>query len=198
MGSHSIDFKPSTRSSFLSSFFNRVAKRFNMSVKNQNKIGNLKTCFKQQVSRDDDTVNHSQDLPLPDVVLCSSLTANIIHSRRQRDGRRRHPASVQTPAYRDTIPDVDPDLLMEPLINGLESVSMDPNSGDSDDGHGSHMEVDIPVDQRKRRRTTSASEAAVLSTIAISSSMKKTEKIQDHQDGFLNTIKSFINNIFSN
>ena len=60
------------------------------------------------------------------------------------------------------------------------------------------MEVDIPVDQRKRRRTTSASEAAVLSTIAISSSMKKTEKMQDHQDGFLNTIKSFINNIFSN
>merc|ERR1712198_460616 len=129
MGSHSIDFKPSTRSSFLSSFFNRVAKRFNMSVKNQNKIGNLKTCFKQQVSRDDDTVNHSQDLPLPDVVLCSSLTANIVHSRRQRDGRRRHPASVQTPAYRDTIPDVDPDLLMEPLINGVESISMDPNSG---------------------------------------------------------------------
>ena len=168
-----------------------------MSVKNQNKIGNLKTCFKQHVSRDD-TVNHSQDLPLPDVVLCSSLTANIVHSRRQRDGRRRHPASVQTPAYRDVIPDMDPDLLMEPLINGLGSVSMDPNSGDSDDGHGCHMEVDIPVDQRKRRRTTSASEAAVLSTIAISSSMKKTEKMQDHQDGFLNTIKSFINNIFSN
>jgi len=169
-----------------------------MSIKNQSKLHSIKTCFKQQVSRDE-TINHAQDLPLPDVVLCSSLTANIVHSRRQRDGRRRHPASVQTPAYRNNIPDVDPDLLMEPLINGLETISMDPSLGDSDDSTGSHMEVDDDsVEQRKRRRTTSASEAAVLSTIAISSSMKKTEKNQDHQDGFLNTIKTFINNIFSN
>ena len=54
--------------------------------------------------------NFSQ-LPLPDIVLCSALSAGIAQARRHR--RQRHPATVQTPG--STIPVSDPDTLMEPL-----------------------------------------------------------------------------------
>ena len=57
--------------------------------------------------------NHtSSSLPLPDIVLCSALSAGIAQSRRQR--RQRHQATVQTPGV--VIPTQDPDTLMEPLI----------------------------------------------------------------------------------
>ena len=55
--------------------------------------------------------------PLPDIVLCSALSAGIAQARRQR--RQRHPATVQTPGA--LIPPGDPDTLMEPLIPDTET-----------------------------------------------------------------------------
>ena len=57
-------------------------------------------------------------LPLPDIVLCSALSAGIAQARRQR--RQRHPATVQTPGV--VIPPGDPDTLMEPLIPDMETM----------------------------------------------------------------------------
>ena len=54
---------------------------------------------------------------LPDIVLCSALSAGIAQARRQR--RQRHPATVQTPGA--LIPPGDPDTLMEPLIPDTET-----------------------------------------------------------------------------
>ena len=53
---------------------------------------------------------------LPDIVLCSALSAGIAQARRQR-----HPATVQTPGV--LITTEDPDTLMEPLINNMETMS---------------------------------------------------------------------------
>ena len=61
--------------------------------------------------------NFSQ-LPLPDIVLCSALSAGIAQARRHR--RQRHPATVQTPG--STIPLSHPDTLMEPLTPDMEKV----------------------------------------------------------------------------
>ena len=55
---------------------------------------------------------------LPDIVLCSALSAGIAQARRQR--RQRHPATVQTPGV--IIPTGDPDTLMEPLIPDMERL----------------------------------------------------------------------------
>merc|ERR1712154_88335 len=63
--------------------------------------------------RVEDTVTQ---LPLPDIVLCSALSAGIAQARRHR--RQRHPATVQTPG--SLTPNNDPDTLMEPLIPGLK------------------------------------------------------------------------------
>ena len=131
------------------------------------------------------------ELPLPDVVLCSSLTANILQQRKQRQ-RRRHNATIQTPD-KMMVPDVDPDELMEPLIRSMEIISMDPAVEDNE------MEVESgEPESPKRRRTNSASEAAVLSTISSSMSPTREKKSVDNRDESLfSSIKTIINNIFS-
>ena len=131
------------------------------------------------------------ELPLPDVVLCSSLTANILQQRKQRQ-RRRHNATIQTPE-KMMVPDVDPDDLMEPLIRSMEIISMDPAVEDAD------MEVESrELESPKRRRTNSASEAAVLSTISSSMTPTRGKKTVDNRDDSLvSTIKTMIQNIFS-
>ena len=55
---------------------------------------------------------------LPDIVLCSALSAGIAQARRQR--RQRHPATVQTPGFLRTTE--DPDIVMEPLVQDRETV----------------------------------------------------------------------------
>ena len=62
--------------------------------------------------------HHTSLPPLPDIVLCSALSAGIAQARRQR--RQRHPATVQTPGV--VIPPEDPDLIMEPLIPDMETM----------------------------------------------------------------------------
>merc|ERR1712184_203263 len=70
-------------------------------------------------------------LPLPDVVLCSALSANILHGQRIRE-RRRHKASIQTMA-REHPEETPLDQMMEPLVKSLEgllsstTISMNPD-----------------------------------------------------------------------
>ena len=164
----------------------------------------LKSCLGRQTSQEP-SMETSQDLPLPDVVLCSSLAANIAHSRRQeqevlrRSRRQRHPATIQTPARIKEFPapEVDPDTLMEPLVRSMETISLHPAVEDT--------EAEVEAVERKRRRTTSASEAAVLSTISRATAATITRhqdnKISDTGDGsFVSAVRGFIstiNNIFS-
>ena len=166
----------------------------------------LKSCLGRQTSQEP-SMDTSQDLPLPDVVLCSSLAANIAHSRRQeqevlrRSRRQRHPATIQTPARikQFPAPDVDPDTLMEPLVRSMETISLHPAVEDTE------AKETVEAVERKRRRTTSASEAAVLSTISRATAATITRhqdnKISDTGDGsFVSAVRGFIstiNNIFS-
>ena len=166
----------------------------------------LKSCLGRQTSQEP-AMETSQDLPLPDVVLCSSLAANIAHSRRQeqevlrRSRRQRHPATIQTPARIKEFPapEVDPDTLMEPLVRSMETISLHPAVEDTE------AKETVEVVERKRRRTTSASEAAVLSTISRATAATLTRhqdnKIPDTGDGsFVSAVRGFIsaiNNIFS-
>ena len=163
----------------------------------------LKSCLGRQTSQEP-AMETSQDLPLPDVVLCSSLAANIAHSRRQeqevlrRSRRQRHPATIQTPARIKEFPapEVDPDTLMEPLVRSMEAISLHPAVEDTEA---------TEVEAVERRRTTSASEAAVLSTISRATAATITRhqdnKIPDTGDGsFVSAVRGFIsavNNIFS-
>ena len=168
----------------------------------------LKSCLGRQTSQEP-SMETSQDLPLPDVVLCSSLAANIAHSRRQeqevlrRSRRQRHPATIQTPARIKEFPapEVDPDTLMEPLVRSMETISLHPAVEDTE----AKETVEVEVVERKRRRTTSASEAAVLSTISRATAATITrhqdKRISDTGDGsFVSAVRGFIstiNNIFS-
>ena len=153
----------------------------------------LKTCFSRQVSGEEKLEVGRGELPLPDVVLCSSLSANILQQRKQRQ-RRRHNATIQSPT-KMMVPDVDPDELMEPLIRSMEIISMDPAVEDTE------MQVETESSQPespKRRRTNSASEAAVLSTISSSMSPSREKKnVENKDDSLVSTIKNMISNIFS-
>ena len=60
-----------------------------------------------------------EEAHLPDIVLCSALSAGIAQARRQR--RQRHPATVQTPGT--LITNTDPDSLMKPLIAEVKQRS---------------------------------------------------------------------------
>ena len=80
-----------------------------------------------KVWEEDEMEETITELPLPDIVLCSALSAGIAQARRQR--RQRHPATVQTPG--SLIPHHDPDTLMEPLIPDLDTVSVQPEPSSS-------------------------------------------------------------------
>merc|ERR1712130_386966 len=65
--------------------------------------------------------NHHEEVPLPDIVLCSVLTAGKNHGGMIRE-RRRHKATIQTKG-RELL-DEDPDYLMEPLVKDLENLDL--------------------------------------------------------------------------
>ena len=145
--------------------------------------------------------NYPEDLPLPDIVLCSALSAGIHHGNKIRE-RRRHKATVQTKG-REVV-DTDSEDLMEPLVKSLENllliekVCMDPNPEETEE------EVDSPFVDSKRRRTTSASETAsklsALSSVAITTNKlgKAAHGIDDTPEGVFNGIKQLFRNVFSN
>ena len=150
----------------------------------------MKTCFSKQLSQEE-VMEVTQEMPLPDIVLCSSLSASIMHSRRQnKRERRRHAATIQTPGLQ--VPDVDPDLLMEPLIKSMEKISMSPRV------EMEEMETSnsAPGSEIKRRRTNSEAEAAVLSTIS-KTMMMKPEKKPATDENLWSQLKQAWNTIFS-
>ena len=111
---------------------------------------------------------------LPDIVLCSALSAGIAQARRQR--RQRHPATVQTPGLQ--IPAGDPDTLMEPLRRDTETVSDHPEPSCS-----------------KRRRT----EGGRLRSVAATSVnlREKTIPIEDTPQGLLQGLLVLLRKITS-
>lgn len=148
-------------------------------------------------------------LPLPDVVLCSALSANILHGQRIRE-RRRHKATIQTKG-REHLEETPLDQLMEPLVKSLEgllsstTISMNP-----DPTPVKEEEVDGGcVFHTKRRRTISTSSTATaskLSTLSAvvqtSSKLKKdsalTVTIEDTPEGVFNGLRSLFKNVFAN
>jgi hypothetical protein len=164
----------------------------------------LRSC--DQPARDGEEEETMEELlPLPDVVLCSALSANILHGRRIRE-RRRHKAAVQTRG-REHLEDTEVDAMMEPLVRSLEglladpAVSLHPAAGEEEaDGaccyHG------------KRRRTISttstatASKLSTLSTAVLSSNLSKVKKgsltIEDTPEGVFNGLKNLFKNVFAN
>ena len=113
-------------------------------------------------------------LPLPDIVLCSALSAGIAQARRHR--RQRHPATVQTPG--SLTPNNDPDTLMEPLIPDLETVSIQPEPSSS-----------------KRRKT----DGSRLRSVAVTNVniKQKTITIEDTPLGVFNGLMTLLRKITS-
>ena len=141
-------------------------------------------------------------LPLPDVVLCSALSANILHGQRMRE-RRRHKATIQTRG-REHLEETPLDEMMEPLVKSLEgllcstTISMNPDPTPVKD----EVEVDGGcVFHTKRRRTIStsstatASKLSTLSAVVLTSSKLKKESgltvtIEDTPEGVFNGLRS--------
>ena len=113
---------------------------------------------------------------LPDIVLCSALSAGIAQARRQR--RQRHPATVQTPGFLRTTE--DPDIVMEPLIQDMETVSVQPE----------------PTTTTTKRRKT---EGGKLRSVAATSVnlREKTITIEDTPQGVFNGLLVLLRKITS-
>merc|ERR1719400_388124 len=161
---------------------------------------------------DDET---EMELPLPDVVLCSALSANILHGQRQRQ-RRRHKASIQTKG-REHLEETPLEEMMEPLVQSLSellgstTISMNPDPAPEEEMDGGC------VYHTKRRRTISntstaskerannstASKLSTLSSVVLTSTKLKkdpalTVTIEDTPEGVFNAIRGVFKNVFSN
>jgi len=159
------------------------------------------------------------ELPLPDVVLCSALSANILHGQRQRQ-RRRHKASIQTKG-REHLEETPLEEMMEPLVQSLSellgstTISMNPDPAPEKEKED---EMDGGcVYHKKRRRTISntstaskerannstASKLSTLSSVVLTSTKLKkdpalTVTIEDTPEGVFNAIRGVFKNVFSN
>ena len=169
----------------------------------------LKMYFKKSSSpprKAEEEVSEDEDefLPLPDVVLCSALSASIVHGERIKE-RRRHKATIQTMG-RDHIEQLNVEDMMEPLVRSLEgllqsTISMNPNPAENEDNDA----VDC-VYHTKRKRTISTSSTATankLSTLsAVANSSQRLKKnsltIEDTPEGVFNGLKNLFKNVFAN
>jgi len=166
---------------------------------------------------DDET---EMELPLPDVVLCSALSANILHGQRQRQ-RRRHKASIQTKG-REHLEETPLEEMMEPLVQSLSellsstTISMNPDPAPEKEKEKDEMDGGC-VYHTKRRRTISntstaskerannstASKLSTLSSVVLTSTKLKkdpalTVTIEDTPEGVFNAIRGVFKNVFSN
>ena len=138
-------------------------------------------------------------------LLCSALSANILHGQRIRE-RRRHKASIQTMG-REHLEETPLDQMMEPLVKSLEgllsstTISMNPDPVPE--------EIDGGCVYHKRRRTIStsstatASKLSTLSAVVLTSSKLKKESgltvtIEDTPEGVFNGLRSLFKNVFAN
>merc|ERR1719150_2498885 len=108
----------------------------------------------RESTSDDET---EMELPLPDVVLCSALSANILHGQRQRQ-RRRHKASIQTKG-REHLEETPLEEMMEPLVQSLSellgsttiSMNPDPAPDKEEEDHLQHLDRLQGEDQQLHR-----------------------------------------------
>ena len=71
---------------------------------------------------DKNSLSLCSSLPsLPDIVLCSGLSASILHGQRAHRERRRHKATVQTRGLQD-LEQLEVEDTMEPLVRGLQDL----------------------------------------------------------------------------
>ena len=165
---------------------------------------------------DDET---EMELPLPDVVLCSALSANILHGQRQRQ-RRRHKASIQTKG-REHLEETPLEDMMEPLVQSLSellgstTISMNPNptpekekEDEMDGGCVYHTKrrrtiSNTSTASKERTNNSTASKLSTLSSVVLTSTKLKkdpalTVTIEDTPEGVFNAIRGVFKNVFSN
>merc|ERR1711971_1064837 len=157
---------------------------------------------------EEESEEENEMLPLPDVVLCSALSANILHGQRMRQ-RRRHKASIQTKG-REHLEKAPLEDMMEPLVKSLEGLLCSTTISMNPDPAPEKEEVDGVCEYHtKRRRTIStssnatASKLSTLSAIALTSSKLKKESgltvtIEDTPEGVFNGLRSLFKNVFAN
>ena len=167
-------------------------------------------------SSDDET---EMELPLPDVVLCSALSANILHGQRQRQ-RRRHKASIQTKG-REHLEETPLEEMMEPLVQSLSellgstTISMNPDPApekekedEMDGGCVYHTKrrrtiSNTSTASKERPNNSTASKLSTLSSVVLASTKLKkdpalTVTIEDTPEGVFNAIRGVFKNVFSN
>merc|ERR1711963_851299 len=133
-----------------------------------------------------------EELPLPDIILCSALSASIQHAHRIKE-RKRHKATIQTKSREHL--NQDPETLMEPLVTTMGDLDFREDMEMEDDRARESLEK-----KSVRKRTTSASEAASRlselskATISLRSSKRK---VDDTPEGVINGIKEVVNKMFS-
>ena len=165
---------------------------------------------------DDET---EMELPLPDVVLCSALSANILHGQRQRQ-RRRHKASIQTKG-REHLEETPLEEMMEPLVQSLSellgstTISMNPDPApekekedEMDGGCVYHTKrrrtiSNTSTASKERTNNSTASKLSTLSSVVLTSTKLKkdpalTVTIEDTPEGVFNAIRGVFKNVFSN
>ena len=163
---------------------------------------------------DDET---EMELPLPDVVLCSALSANILHGQRQRQ-RRRHKASIQTKG-REHLEETPLEEMMEPLVQSLSellgstTISMNPapekeKEDEMDGGCVYHTKrrrtiSNTSTASKERTNNSTASKLSTLSSVVLASTKLKkdpalTVTIEDTPEGVFNAIRGVFKNVFSN
>ena len=157
------------------------------------------------------------ELPLPDVVLCSALSANILHGQRQRQ-RRRHKASIQTKG-REHLEETPLEEMMEPLVQSLSellgstTISMNPapekeKDDEMDGGCVYHTKrrrtiSNTSTASKERTNNSTASKLSTLSSVVLASTKLKkdpalTVTIEDTPEGVFNAIRGVFKNVFSN
>ena len=151
-------------------------------------------------SHDEEASNSSSLPPLPDVVLCSALSASILHGQRLRE-RRRHKATVQTRG-RENLEQLEVEDIMEPLVRSLQdlhtTVSLHPDPA---------REEQIPLaSHNNTSRTTSTSSATTATKLSLVSAVVSSSKalkkdslnIEDTPEGVFNGLKNLFKNVFAN
>ena len=151
-------------------------------------------------SHDEEASDSNSLPPLPDVVLCSALSASILHGQRLRE-RRRHKAAVQTRGRQD-LEQLEVEDMMEPLVRSLQDVLHTTVSLHPDPAREEQLPI---VSHKKRSRTTSNSSAttatklSLLSAVVSSSTALKKDSlnIEDTPEGVFNGLKNLFKNVFA-
>ena len=159
------------------------------------------------------------ELPLPDVVLCSALSANILHGQRIRE-KRRHKATIQTKG-REHLEETPLEEMMEPLVQSLSellgstTISMNPDptpekekEDEMDGGCVYHTKrrrtiSNTSTASKERANNSTASKLSTLSSVVLASTKLKkdpalTVTIEDTPEGVFNAIRGVFKNVFSN